>query len=296
MIQTSCNKVDETTQIYYYCHPSKLSLTTTHILFQSPQWNKEQLFLYDVTIQIKRTEIWVAYTERTGKRLDLLLSYAAEKDYIGQLAILPLNERLNDILTEANGVHRFYVLIESQVHSLVPEVFFDKEQAVELLSAANTLSENDEVLINKLNAHQAITLFSLNRFILTLVQSKLKSAVLVHHTTALLQYLLINNQNGLSLFAADGFITLIRINNGKIEFINSFEAGTENDALYFILAAYEELGLNAEEKLTVYMAQPEQSVLFALLQKYIRQVQVADTASLNVSGAFVPLLTASQCE
>jgi hypothetical protein len=271
-------------------------LTTGTTLFQSPQWSKDQLFLYDVSIQIYRSDICVAYTERTGKRLDLLVSYPSDMDYIGQSAILPLHARLDEVLSIAEGAHRFYVLVESPVHSMVPDVFFDKAHADELLYAANNPVENHEVLFNKIPSQQAVMLFSFNKYILSLLQSKLKSPVMVHHTTALLQYLHIQHQDGLYLFSGPDFITLIRIRNGKTEFINSFDAGTENDALYFILAAFEEFNIQSDEQLTVFMANDQHSILFPLLQKYIPNVLLADTSTLHVAGHHLPLLMASQCE
>ncbi len=271
-------------------------MAASTVLYQSDRCNKDHLFLYDACIQVNDADIKVACIERSNKKVGLILSFPVEQDYIREKAILPLNTKLDEILSEINGVHRFYVLINSPVHSLIPEVFFEKDQAFALLSAANELTETDEILFNKITSQQAVLTFPLNKYIHSLFNTKLRSPVVVHHAAALMQYFHSHTQNKLNIYVGNGFITLFFYKNGQPECINSFEAETENDALYFVLATFEEFGLTAEEPVMLYGDADEKSLLFLLLKKYIRTVNIADTSDLNCPPALLPLIMASQCE
>lgn len=266
------------------------------ILYQSDRWNKDHLFLYDACIQVNDADIKVACIERSNKKTVLILSFAAEQAYIREQSILTLNTKLDEILSEINGVHRFYVLINSSVHTLIPEVFFEKDHAFALLSAANELAETDEILLNKITSNQAVLTFPLNKYIHSLFNSKLKSPVVVHHTAALMQYFHLHAQNRLNVYVGNSFITLFYYKNSQPECINSFEAETENDALYFVLAAFEEFSLTAEEPVMLYGEVDEKSLLYLLLKKYIRTVNIANTSDLNCPPSLLPLIMASQCE
>ncbi len=101
---------------------------------------------------------------------------------------------------------------------------------------------------------------------------------LLHHTSALLAGLL--HQRGpaaprrLYLHLGRGELTLVVLEQQRLEFCNVFAFGSAEDVLYYTILVMQELGLNPDQdELTIWGDLTSDSALFELLRTYIRRLR-----------------------
>jgi hypothetical protein len=101
---------------------------------------------------------------------------------------------------------------------------------------------------------------------------------LLHHTSALLAGLL--HQRGpaaprqLYLHLGQQELTLVLLQQQRLEFCNVFPYGSAEDVLYYTILVMQELGLNPDQdELTIWGDLTSDSALFELLRTYIRRLR-----------------------
>ena len=101
---------------------------------------------------------------------------------------------------------------------------------------------------------------------------------LLHHTSALLAGLL--HQRGpaaprrLYLHLGQRELTLILLDQQRLEFCNVFPFGSAEDVLYYTILVMQEMGLNPDQdELTIWGDLTSDSALFELLRTYIRRLR-----------------------
>lgn len=101
---------------------------------------------------------------------------------------------------------------------------------------------------------------------------------LLHHTSALLAGLL--HQRGpaaprqLYLYLGQQELTLVLLQQQRLEFCNVFPFNSAEDVLYYTILVMQELGLNPDQdELTIWGDLTSDSALFELLRTYIRRLR-----------------------
>lgn len=80
----------------------------------------------------------------------------------------------------------------------------------------------------------------------------------------------------LHILVNDDNICIANFKNGKLNFLNSFAYQDEIDAVYFVLLALKELGLdNTDTKVWLYGGADKTQKLFAVLANYVKQLKMA---------------------
>ena len=254
-------------------------------LFISP-WN----FMYAVSDQEKFTEICdVNITPEPGRTVTDHVEFLVNNHQL-------LRENYQNI----------FVAVLNQQFTLLPEAFYSKETAKELLQFAGG---GEVQQVNQHHVHDIRFCFGMEQELVSYLERTFSNAV-IRHAGAISIDLLFSHH---SLASAD---VLVNINGGLCEiaarkenaliFYNVFSCETDEDFLYYIMFTLEQLGFDAAlVKTGIAADRLVTDPLLSTLKKYLRHLQFCTPdPSLKLSGELAPipnhqfftLLHQHQCE
>lgn len=268
-------------------------------LLAHPDYSETNAFMYEACLHIQASKASVLVYDKISREPRLLKVYPAAVESLNQSEILLLNETLN-LIPELNlKLSRVHVLAEHPRHSLVPEVFFDKDQLETYFTSGNEKLDLEDLQSYRMPQFDGVMVFPFHRYVASLLNSKLKSPRIIHHSIALLYGInqLLPAGDNLILYYTPAMSTIVYTKNKSVQFINSFVAETENDALYFLLATIEEFGLTANSPIWLAGDVNEEDTLFNLLKKYLNQVNwMPGRYGIKEEHRYFTLLSSLLCE
>lgn len=176
------------------------------------------------------------------------------------------------------------LMIGSGNSSLVPEALFDKKEKASLFdfNMAGGPFDSEDIHFDKLRISDAVCLYYIDPEVERICKEFFPEAVFYHHSTVLIQALLLkymNQENELHLFVntASSRLDIVRIKGKKLEYINSFSFNTAEDYMYYLIFVVEQLGLNPESVKLIMTGEVERnSKLTDLVRKYVRSISFAE--------------------
>jgi hypothetical protein len=255
--------------------------------------------MYEACIHINRQQATIMIVDKNSKECKLIKKYSCSIVDLNKADILEVNETINQIQETKLKFSRFSVVIDHSRHSLVPEVFFEKENAGLFYKQTNEQSDNEELHYQKLAAWQSVMLFPFHKYLTSLFNSRLRSPRLIHQSSSLLYGAAkaFKNEDGILVNYNGRFATIVYLKNKNPYFINSFVAETDNDALYFLLATMEEFQIPPTHPIFLSGEFEGEDSLLALFRKYLHQVEWIPTGmAIPDSHRYFLLLSAALCE
>ncbi|MCC6683502.1 MAG: DUF3822 family protein [Bacteroidia bacterium] len=278
-----------------------MSFTTAHIttVFTHESYAESNAFMYEACIHITRHKATVLVVDKNSKECRLIKKYACGIADLNKAEILEVNETLNQIPETELKFSRFSVVIDHPRHSLVPEVFFEKEKAGLFYNQTNEQADNEELHAQKLPSWQSVMLFPFHKYLTTLFNSRLRGPRFIHQSAALLSGAAkaFKSEDGILVNYNGRFATIVYLKNKTPYFVNSFVAETDNDALYFLLATMEEFMIPPTHPVFLSGEFEGEDSLLALFRKYLHQVEWVSTGvAIPSSHHYFMLLSAALCE
>lgn len=201
------------------------------------------------------------------------------------------------------------VIICNPFSCLYPEPLFDKTRTRELYTFNHAFQpQAEELLTDRVPNLGAVNIYKISILLRELLNSYFPQYQVMHYATPILQGLFSEHQERpeADLFINDDFIHLIVREGRTLKLINSFDFEAHEDILYYVLAVFEQLGLNLRTHVLRLHGDCVRFVeLYELLRKYIMEVQLAERP-LNIAfdpaldqipeHLFYPLFAAPLCE
>lgn len=198
-----------------------------------------------LTIRVGQESLAFACKNDDGK-----IAYTPYKTKKGISMAANLREAMKDDSLRLGTWKKVQVLLDSPT-IMVPIDEYDERNKEILYRYSVTGQENCAVLATILPTVNAVAIYSLNKD-LRLVLTDNFSDIKIHPLCASLwQYLQRRNSGGtnekLYAYSHDGKIELCSFRKSRFRFCNSFNASAANDEAYYILAAWQQLGMNAKK-------------------------------------------------
>ena len=175
------------------------------------------------------------------------------------------------------------VLICNQFNCLYPEPLFDRSKTKDLYTFNHTYNQiEEELVIDKITSLGSINIYKISILLRELLNAYFKNYQLIHYTTPALlgTFSEAVEQDALHIYLNQGFLHIIYKEGKSLKLINSYDYETHEDILYYILAVYEQLGLNLKNlKLKIHGDTIRFAELFSLLKKYIMEVSLGSRPS-----------------
>ena len=169
-------------------------------------------------------------------------------------------------------------IVDSQAVTLVPEEFFDENNAAELLRNAAELKENDRIYSRKLKSRPQVILYAVSEEIDSLKSSFQEKVKVLHSMECLIslsdQVRASDHQRGVVLAEIQPYtMDILIIMEDSIRLTNHYSLKDPADFIYHTMNTIRQLELD-REKIPVYLSGliHEDHELFGLLGKYIRNV------------------------
>ncbi|MCP4553765.1 MAG: DUF3822 family protein [Bacteroidetes bacterium] len=197
-----------------------------------------------------------------------------------------LSKELGNLLGSLDIIKRRFnrvnVLFEGNKAALIPFPLFDEDATEHYLKFNHKVEQGEEILFDKLGTLQAYNIFAVPVFLKDLIKSKFINYQIIHFSSSLIECLLIKykNQditNKVFVNVRHKYLDIVIIEGSKLVFFNSFKYKTQEDFVYFLIYALEQLKLNPENIDLVLLGEIDKSSrYYEIVFKYIRNIEFID--------------------
>tara|TARA_B110000003_G_scaffold230767_1_gene232909 strand:+ start:16683 stop:17525 length:843 start_codon:yes stop_codon:yes gene_type:complete len=208
------------------------------------------------------------------------------------LAIEHINENLS-IFEEKIKNHEWLskkfkstnVCLLNQKSTLIPDSLFDLKNKANYVSFNHEKTENHEVLHDKIEPINSYNVYGISSPVKQLIETHFRDATIRHHSSSLIVNWINlyknNDEKKLIVNIQNQSFQLMMIDKMELKFFNSFRFQHNNDFIYHLLFAMEQLKLDSEKiKLYLYGDILKESDLYQLIYSYIRNVEFGNRNSL----------------
>lgn len=198
---------------------------------------------------------------------------------------LQLTEQLNLLMEEhpflaGQQWNEIRVAVKNQNFTFIPETLFEPAAAQHYLNLHCEPDEfHDKILTYRHPKIEAITIFTVDAYLEKWFEEtfRRKKLQFLHQTSPLIEGVLCQHERSLQkktyLFVEQNYLSILLVQENKLEFCNQFHFASPEDFIYFILLVMQEQKLNPDQDpVTVWGDLTHDSALFTILRKYVRNV------------------------
>lgn len=173
------------------------------------------------------------------------------------------------------------IIHDNELSTLVPKVIFNEGAIADYLKFNSKILKSDFVTFDTIERNQSVNVFipyvNVNNYIFDLFGD----FTYKHASTVLIETILESDKDALEpkfyVHVNHNRFEIIILNEGKLQFFNSFEYITKEDFIYYILFTAEQLKYNPETlKLILLGHVIKDDALYNIVYKYIRHVSFGD--------------------
>lgn len=192
------------------------------------------------------------------------------------------NPKLNDVFSSVKVIHY------NNLSTVVPEVIFDKNNALSYLKFNSKILQNDYVANDLIFNNECVNVYipyvNINNFIF----KKFDSFIYNHYSSIILEQVKLNEKNSINpslyLNININHIELTYFKENKLVFYNTFEFVSKEDVIYYILFTIDQLKLNPEETPLVISGNiSKDDENYKIIYKYIRHISIFNSKIDNNS-------------
>jgi hypothetical protein len=245
-----------------------------------------------ISLSLKHIRFVVADTQRN--------KVIALEDYelTNVFSPLQLTEQLNLLAEEnellsKNNWNEIRVTIKNQNFTFIPETLFDPSAAQHYLNLHSDTDEyHDEIQTYRHPKIEAVSIFTIDSYLVKWFEETFdrKKLRFLHQTSALIEGVLNQHERSLQkktyLYVEQNFISILLLQEGRLEFCNQFYYAAPEDFMYYTLLVMQEQKLNADQDPVIVWGDiTHDSALFTMLRKYVRNVSLGPKPQ-NISFSY----------
>ena len=180
---------------------------------------------------------------------------------------------LNDTFSSVKIIHY------NNLSTVVPEVVFDKNNALSYLKFNSQILQNDYVAYDQIFNNECVNIYipyvNVNNFIF----KKFDSFIYNHYSSIILEEVKSNEKNSINpslyLNIDLNHFEIIYFQDNKLIFYNTFDYSTKEDVIYYLLFTIDQLKLNPEKTpLIISGSISIDDEYYKIIHKYIRNVSL----------------------
>jgi len=183
---------------------------------------------------------------------------------------------LNDTFSSVKIIHY------NNLSTVVPEVVFDKNNALSYLKFNSQILQNDYVAYDQIFNNECVNIYipyvNVNNFIF----KKFDSFIYNHYSSIILEEVKSNEKNSINpslyLNICLNHLEIIYFEDNKLIFYNTFDYSTKEDVIYYLLFTIDQLKLNPEKTpLIISGSISVDDEYYEIIYKYVRNVSLYDS-------------------
>jgi len=206
----------------------------------------------------------------------------ADWDFQGVFNNISLKNLLKEFIPQQEWLQLKYekilIIVENQYATIIPKALYLKNQRREYLKLNFNIIENDIVKCDVIGLIEAVNIFSIPNSLFSTIVDNFPEATIHHHSSALIQTLLLMNKNKSSetevfVNIRKGNFDIVIIKNNTLLFYNSFPYNCKEDFIYYLIFVLEQLKQNPEEtQVTLIGNISKISNVYEIAYKYVRRI------------------------
>jgi len=191
---------------------------------------------------------------------------------------LDIESILNTLDFDKHGFSNIKIIVENNLHTLIPEALFIAEKADSYLKLNQTLSNDSKVLFNRLPKNM-VNIFAISESFYNTIKAIFPQSEITHVVELLQQFFNSfshkENKDNIYVNIHDSTIDIAHLKNNDLNFFNTFKVDADTDIVYFILSIAEHLKLNQDKlHISLFGDVSSSSSLIGLMKKYIPHVEL----------------------
>lgn len=232
-----------------------------------------------LSIQIRLNGLSFCILNRSNNTIELITHVRLDKKATPYELLNELIKAITSTIELQQTFDSVTCIYQNELASLIPNELFDERNLAEYLKFNSKILKNDFINYDKLAANNSVNVYiplvNINNYIF----ETFGAFDYKHFATILIETLLqkasISSEHVLYLHINRTSFEIIGVNNKLLTFYNTFEYGSKEDFIYYILFTLEQLQLDPETiKIMIIDGITENDTLFKILYKYVRFVEV----------------------
>jgi len=234
-----------------------------HIINHQLSTSSEEI----LALKIGERHCCFAITDISGKNLHQLAYYSSNQIDENSLATLFSNhQELNDSFSKVMICYDFNQTI------LMPEKYFNPEEANKLLKAVFALNNQSLTSIQSIPGYDLHNIYSTPKDVNDWVNRKFSNRKCFHNHSVGIQAM--NNKDGLLIDFWEDEFSLIFTSKEKLLLAQTFSYSNPEDVLYYLLKTIQQFSFSQKEvKLTISGLIEKESALFKELYNYFLNIE-----------------------
>lgn len=217
---------------------------------------------------------WASYSRRDEKLSGMTESAVNIK--------LPLTTLLKEELLNCRCSGSSIVFVPNSA-MLVPATYFSNELLRDYLKQQNLIKPGERPCADFIKNNDCYSIYAADLNDYHLLKEKYPHAAFRHHSSIFVEYLLAlhksSDKNQVHVYVFENYMDVVALQAGKLLLYNRYAIQTANDFTYFLLWVYEELKFTPDSPCTFYGVITEKSEQYALAQKYLPHISLAQKTS-----------------
>ncbi|TYB73171.1 DUF3822 family protein [Bizionia myxarmorum] len=179
--------------------------------------------------------------------------------------------------TAFNEIH---VIHENELATLVPESLFQEENLADYLKFNSKILRSDFISFDKIESNKSVNVYVPYVNINNYIYEQFGVFSYKHFSTVLIETILEKEQTETDIkmyvHVQSSHFEIVVVNQGQLILYNSFEYITKEDFIYYVLFTAEQLQLNPDELILVFLGKvSDNDELHKIAYKYIRHIRFA---------------------
>lgn len=173
------------------------------------------------------------------------------------------------------------LLFKNELSTIVPKPLFDANALKHYLRFSVKLLENDFLTYDEITNTDLVNVYVGHKNIIKYVKNQFDNVSYTHYNSVLIEHAIrtYSTKDGvhLKMILQEREFTLVVVKNKNLQYINSFTYNTKEDLVYYVLFAYEQLGLKPDKHVLEIIGKCTMlDERFKLLYTYIRNVRLVN--------------------
>lgn len=207
---------------------------------------------------IGQPSLWRLYLRAGAKRLDVMLYNVATDNTLIHRS-LPIDQTdgylksVEEIIYDnpvlLSDFQKVHIIVESTLFTVIPAELGDENTIRRIFDAQIPGHSDDELILSRLDDQNAIIAAAIDPQLARFLRRTFNNAPLIHHLAPLCRYFhdksRIGNAGKMYAHMREGYIDILVFGRETLRLANTYPVRDPMDAVYYIMATREMLGLNA---------------------------------------------------
>lgn len=252
--------------------------------YTDTDYNPDSSFRYSYYLVISAHEMTAVIADGQASKLLQLKTFKAGSELNFLEADYDTLKDFSEITSGFKPAYKNKKVIMVDDHSiLAPEPLTNIVELEKYYSLNYKIMASSQVLFSKLNIFHTTCIFNVRNETLKFIRFNMPTADIIHGSQLFIKACEALNEEyapgRLFIQVHHNYLEILQLSKTQILFYNTFRFDGDTDAVYYVLAVAEQLGIMSDLSVLLFGNLDANHTLFSLLRKYCQQLKFGDRLS-----------------